>query len=243
MSRGKSKRKIHDLSRTQPTREELHQVLDLITAPADPIATAVLGSALVEHELEKQIRKRFRRNDDTFWKEMTGDKGPVGTFHAQIVVGYAMRIYDEKMRDALDIVRAIRNQFAHAKRQMNFGEDLIITELSKVQLRPTIIRKHLRGDPKETAGRYAYVSLCMDIYSRFVRMETISIKRGTTRITKKLNKISPLAVALTRSLGTPLKGQLAILGQKIDDPIPLSQLPYARGLMDLISNLENKTDK
>jgi hypothetical protein len=248
MSRGKPKRKIHDLSRTPATREELEQVLDLITAPADPIATAVLGAALVEHELEKQIRKRFKRNDDTFWKEMTGDKGPVGTFHGQIVVGFAMRIYDEKTRDALDTVRTIRNQFAHAKRPINFGEDLIIAELAKIRLRPAIIRKYLTIDPKENAGRWAYVSLCMDLSSRFIRMETKSINRGNKRLEKKITKISPLANALARSLGSPLPeslgfGQLGILNRNSDDPIPLSQLPYARGLLDLIGKADSKTDK
>jgi hypothetical protein len=241
MSRGKPKPRIHDLSRTPPTREELHQVMDLITAPADPIATAVLGAALVEYELEKQIRKRFKRSDDTFWKEMTGDKGPVGTFSSQIVVGYAMRVYDEKMRDALDTVRVIRNQFAHAKRQLDFGEQLIINELHKVQLRPAIIRKHLKGDPKNVAGRYAYVSLCLDIYTRFVRMDNKSLKRGLARAKNRTIKVSPLAAALTKSLGNPQKGtpefgQLALLGQKILNPIPLSTLPYVNALLPFLDS-------
>jgi hypothetical protein len=203
---------------------------------------------LVEHGLEKRLRKRFKRNDDTLWKEMTGDKGPVGTFHAQIVVGYALAMYDEKMRDALDTVRTIRNQFAHAKRPINFGEDLILKELSKVQIRTKVIKEFLESEPEDVAGRYAYVWLCMHIANKFARMETESLQRGTKRlenkIAKKIAKMSPLANALTRSLGSPSPespafGQLALLGQKIGDPTSLPQLPYARGLLDLIE----KTDK
>jgi hypothetical protein len=218
-----------------------------VAEPADPIATAILGSALVEHELEKQIRQRFKRNDDTFWKEMTGDKGPVGTFYAQIVIGYAMRVYDEKTRDALDTIRTIRNQFAHAIRKIDFGEELILKELAKIQLRPTIIRKYLAIEDKNTAGRHAYASLCIDLSSRFIRVEANSIRRGTARINKKITKISPLATALARSLGGPLPeslgfGQLGILGQKTDDPIPLSQIPYARALLDFLDK-PDKSDK
>jgi hypothetical protein len=247
MSKGRPKPKIHDLSRTPPTQEELEQVLAAISDPADPIATAILGTALVEHELEKQVRKRFKRNDDTFWKEMTGDKGPLGTFHTQIVVGYAMRIYDEKTRDALDTVRTIRNQFAHAKRKIDFGEDLIIREMAKIRLRPAVIRKLLSTPPKDIGCRYAYVYLCMDLYGRFLKMEAKSLKRGTARIKKQLNKASPLAVALARSLGIPPPGfpgfhPLGILGQISDNPTPLSQQPYARGLLDFLDK-PDQSDK
>jgi hypothetical protein len=248
MSKGKPKPRIHDLSRTPPTREELDQVWDILTAPADPIATAVLGSALVEHGLEQRLRKRFKRNDDVHWKEMTGDKGPVGTFYAQIVIGYALAMYDDKMRDALDTIRTIRNQFAHAKRPINFGEDLIHKELAKVRIRTRLMKEFLESEPKDVAGRYAYVWLCMHISNKFSRMETKSLQQGTRRLEKKIAKMSPLAQALTRSLGSPSPespafGQLALLGQKIGDPTPLSQLPYARGLLDFFGKPESKSDK
>jgi hypothetical protein len=54
---------------------------------ADPVATAILGGVMVEHELEVLLRRRFLRNDDKVWKELIGDHGPMSSFSAKILMG------------------------------------------------------------------------------------------------------------------------------------------------------------
>jgi hypothetical protein len=120
VSRGKPKPKISDISRTPPTREELDALAaSLESDELHPITAAILGAVLVEHELENELRRRLRCNDDT-WGELLSDIGPLRTFHSKIVMGCALRMYNDDVRFDLNIVRNIRNQFAHSKKLVSF---------------------------------------------------------------------------------------------------------------------------
>jgi hypothetical protein len=122
MSRGKKKPRISDISRTPPTKEELkalHNILDESFGSLHPVAAAILGSAIVEHELEAELRRRLKCTDE-IWNELTSDIGPLRSFHTQIAMGRALRLYGDDVRFDLDLVRNIRNQFAHAKKAGNF---------------------------------------------------------------------------------------------------------------------------
>jgi DNA-binding MltR family transcriptional regulator len=46
--------------------------------------------------------------------------GPLATFSAKIRLGYALGIYGRKTRHDLDVVREIRNAFAHAQKVITF---------------------------------------------------------------------------------------------------------------------------
>ncbi len=55
MTRTKTKGGIRDLSRVWPTKEEIALVLDMLGNNVPPLVTAILGAALVEHDLVDQI--------------------------------------------------------------------------------------------------------------------------------------------------------------------------------------------
>ncbi len=147
MSKGAKKPKISDLSRSHPTPEEIMVVWEAIGKKQDvinPIVAAILGVACIEYELDKLLKKRLPRNDDKTWEALTSDIGPLGTFFEKILCGYALRIYDEIMRDQINHIRTIRNQFAHTKKLITFDNELIIKEIRKaIQKLPP---KSLSGD-------------------------------------------------------------------------------------------------
>lgn len=58
-SRGAKKPKLRDLSVDRLTPQEQDDLIDAIGATSTPIAKAILGAVLVEHELEVSLRRRI----------------------------------------------------------------------------------------------------------------------------------------------------------------------------------------
>ncbi len=106
------KTKVGDLSRQTPSREEIKAVRQAFT-DGTPLTSAVLGQAIIEHELETILRKKFKKQDDETWLMITNDDGPLRTFAAKIDAGYAFGVYDNITMRNLDTIRQIRNAFAH----------------------------------------------------------------------------------------------------------------------------------
>ena len=98
------------------SEEEL--VADLESA--NDRSVVITLTALAEDAVEWAIGKRLRgltRNEYT--SAFDGD-GPYSTLARKIIVGYAMGIFDSKLRDQLNDLRSIRNACAHTKRPISF---------------------------------------------------------------------------------------------------------------------------
>ena len=120
-NRGKPKPSLRDYSRVRLSSEQKISLIKTIgTVTHHSIVTAILGCVIVEHDLDVLLRRRFKRNDDETWKSLQDEKGPLQTFYSKIVLGYAFKIYDEKVVKDLNIIRTIRNAFAHSRMLLNF---------------------------------------------------------------------------------------------------------------------------
>ncbi len=183
MTRSKSaKRTIRDLSRVWPTFEESRAVSDALLANIqNPIVVAVLGQAVVEHELDVLLRRRFKPCDDGTWARLTGDMGPFSTFAAKITAGLAFRFYDDAFRSALVSIKDIRNAFAHAHKLITFSDPTISLVFQKLSLPPKKTRyysgiqkvKRLAQskDVGDDGNLYAYVSLCYLVSTHLLRRQ------------------------------------------------------------------------
>jgi hypothetical protein len=196
--RGKARTKLHDLSRVPP---ELDDWIALTARERQhPIATAILGAGLVEHHVAALLRTRFKRRDDRTWAMLVGDdRCPLYSFNSKIVVGYALGIYDQGMRSDLDIVRKIRNAFAHSKRAIQFDHPAVVAELKKAT-RSALPKKYWKG----TKARTCYVVLCSRLSGKLTqigmrRWKSIAQRHGLKRVrafpyfpgTAKLSGLNP----------------------------------------------------
>ena len=129
----KKKNSLRDLSRKNPDHDEVKEIFSSLHA-LSPIAAAILGVGLIEQELETMLRNRFQRNDDETFALLTQQEGPMTSFHQMIILGYAFRLYGTDIRDNLNIVRRIRNYFAHTRRVTDFEHSLVLDEFAKVIL-------------------------------------------------------------------------------------------------------------
>jgi hypothetical protein len=82
---------------------------------ADDRTAAIVAASLVENNLVLVIRKRLRDDlEDVEVKRLFDNRGAVmSTFADKIDMGFALNLYDALVRDDLDRIREIRNQFAH----------------------------------------------------------------------------------------------------------------------------------
>jgi hypothetical protein len=126
---GKSKALTH-LTRQPLTGEEFAAALAAIKTESDR-GVAILAAALVEDSLLDAINAWLLNTDDR--NALYHDIGaPFGTLRNKTVAAYALGICDKDMRDQIDIIRSIRNQFSHALRSIDFKNEDIVDLCSRL---------------------------------------------------------------------------------------------------------------
>jgi DNA-binding MltR family transcriptional regulator len=167
-------------------RDQLHRRCS--TKSHEPIVAAILGQALIETELEVLLRDEFRHKDDDTWSDLTNEKGPLSTFNSKIIAAYAFGLFDETTRKNLNIIREIRNAFAHSKRLIDFNDQAVLNTLAKVSvpIGKTRRAQHLRRVRKSASGREAFTALCKQIAIELMRRTTKKYKSRAKRQNRKL---------------------------------------------------------
>jgi DNA-binding MltR family transcriptional regulator len=186
-NRGRAKPKLCHLSRSSPSEEDI-TLWRKGFYQLHPIATAIWGAAMVDHELESLIRSRLARTDDDTWNDLVDTGGALSTFSAKITLGYALGYYDESIRHNLDIVRNIRNVFAHAKRSVDFSHELIVAELKRIKT-PTKsgFKRDLTAIGKLTDGpQMSFAELCLIINSQLMAIQIRALKAKKKRLQMRL---------------------------------------------------------
>ena len=240
--------KLRDLSRIPPTFEERAAVREALNNNASPITIAILGSSIVEHELETELRSFFRRSDDETWKLLTGDTGPLGTFNQKIIAAYGFGIVDEVYKKALDAIRQIRNAFAHTKRLIDFDHELIEKELKTLKL-PTAKRSFLYKQlvsirAIEGGPRTAYILLCFVVNIRLLDRQLRRSKAKSYARKRASQRREELAKVLRRPPSSRRLGLLGLLGNyQPGDPKKTILGEAALAASELESDDDGKTDK
>jgi hypothetical protein len=182
------KEKVRDLSRKGPTHAEADAVYEAFRHGV-PMVCAILGQALIEHELEKTLRQKFKLKDDNTWDRLTGENGPLATFNQKVICGYAFGIYNDVTRHNLTILKDIRNAFAHSKRIISFDEVGIKRCLNSTRL-PVKKRSKLYRDLQKVViasrndGRAAFTLLRQELYIEFLKLTLHKVKKANLRVTR-----------------------------------------------------------
>jgi hypothetical protein len=198
MSKGRKKPKLRDLSVNPLSHEEQKALIDAVAAAAHPINSAILGAALVEHDLDTSLRKRMNITDDEEWEKNVAESGPINSFSRKIVLGRTLRIYSDDTRGNLDIVRNVRNAFAHSRRLIDFSHHLVCKELNKIKI-PKGGKKTYGGIIKYPPQQ-RYVALCFLLARELTRKQTKAYERSRKRYALKSSPVSQ-AIASTLGLG------------------------------------------
>lgn len=82
--------------------------------------TALICGSLLEHNLEAAIRDKLVDLTNTEYKALFRGEAPLRTFSAKIKIGYALGLYGPVGRKQIELIKDIRNAFAHTLVPMNF---------------------------------------------------------------------------------------------------------------------------
>jgi hypothetical protein len=96
----------------------------------------IIAASIVQEHLIEAIKSRLRRDADLEGR-MFGLDGALGSFAAQIDLGYLMGLYPKGMQTWLRIIKTIRNDFAHSAQPVNFKSHRTLCSQFKTTQRST----------------------------------------------------------------------------------------------------------
>jgi hypothetical protein len=79
---------------------------------------ALYATAYLDNQLEILLRNKLVGNNKHF-KDIFSFNGPVGTFSAKIKLAYSIGLLDKISMDDINILRKIRNEFAHSDKKID----------------------------------------------------------------------------------------------------------------------------
>lgn len=224
----KRKGNIKAISNQWPSDAEADVQIGIMSSMEQhSIAVAIVGAAMLEFALERILRAKFKRNDDTSWERLVGPEGGLNAFASKINLGYAFAVYDDSTRAALMSVKTIRNVFAHAKKPVDFNHERIAAELAEIKTgmgSPTILIKAVKDFKRhQTPPKAKFIILCLSISVLLSRRHTAQIKAKTAHWKRKAiakAKKETMAGAFGRLAGL---GNLAsLVGTPAFDPKALT---------------------
>ncbi|MFI5022123.1 MAG: hypothetical protein ACHQRJ_10795 [Alphaproteobacteria bacterium] len=138
VSRKDKKRSLRDFIRDDPEDddewEEVHKEVWEELERGHPKAAALLAASIVDDCLKFAIQSRFVELSADDKDRLFDGHAPLATFAARTQVGYALGIYGKKTKETLNVIRHVRNGFAHARRRVQFETPEVSRLCSKLDL-------------------------------------------------------------------------------------------------------------
>jgi hypothetical protein len=93
-------------------------------------ACGVLGGSVLDTSMERLLRKRLHKRQD----DLLGPNGPLSSFSTRIAAAHGLQWIDDATASDLDVVRKIRNDFAHSiDHALDFASPSISSRCSNLE--------------------------------------------------------------------------------------------------------------
>jgi hypothetical protein len=151
---------LNELMDAAPSHEHFAQWQRETNAERNDRGAAILLATNVENALQGAITqilhiKKGQRNG------IFGLNAPLGSFANMITMGYAMEVFGDETKSNLDIIRRVRNAFAHSKLPIDFQTDQI-TRVCDFLTVPALLPPHAvqRGNVVSHTSRRKFQTVC-----------------------------------------------------------------------------------
>ena len=174
-------RKMRELFDVAPTKEAIGRLQALLeereetVSPAEDRSAAIFASAVVEYNLKHFLLVHLPnagnkyKGKERFQDKLFKEGGPLDTFASRILMAHLLGIIDRETYDQLEIVRQIRNVFAHAF-EPTFATREIALECKR--LKPFALLKNRfklsTSLEDEATSRQLYLGTCICLALGFV---------------------------------------------------------------------------
>jgi hypothetical protein len=118
-------------------------------------AIALICQTFVEKALEIAIFASLAPYDEEANKRIFDydNRGPIADFSAKIKLGYVMGIFGKETKADLDLIREIRNAFAHSLQPISFETKEVIDMCGRLAIQP-MAQIRVAGFPPTARQRY-----------------------------------------------------------------------------------------
>jgi DNA-binding MltR family transcriptional regulator len=181
-------RNFRSLLRTEPTRAHVDDIEQELYALGSDRATAVMFATIVENNLQRLILRRMRSDINSVDRSRLFDPDrPLGDFGAKIIISYALQFIGPVTKHDLDLIRLLRNGFAHSRIHFRFETpevQAVCDHLELVnQFDIVVPRDYLRLVPSANVKepRTRFICACHDISYR-LSATTFSLQTGVARV-------------------------------------------------------------
>lgn len=146
-------------------------------------ATVILQASALESILQQEIKQRFAQpvSGDLIDRVFEGN-GPLATFSNKILMGEALGLFGPLFRHDLNLVRELRNGFAHARHAMTLETPVVAEMCKNLQVPDSKYRQppfpYLNLFPNPTIAqderhpRTRFTTACVSMSLWFVRART-----------------------------------------------------------------------
>jgi hypothetical protein len=141
--------------------------------------TAVMLGAMLDSSLERLLATLLRSDLNSSDRSKIFEfEGALGSFSSRIVMAYALKLIGPKSRADLDLIRLLRNEFAHSRKSFDFNTPEVKVVCDKLQIPdlpgayiPHFFRQRVSNDRLVTANdnsnpRTRYIIACHNLAHR-----------------------------------------------------------------------------
>ncbi|WP_157730103.1 MltR family transcriptional regulator [Tenacibaculum jejuense] len=94
---------------------------------------ALLSISIIEKLLEDLLKKRLL-NEKKIIKDLFDGFGPLSSLSGKTKIAYSIGLIDKTIYDELNLVRSIRNKFAHSPEIIKFSDEEIVQKCNNLKL-------------------------------------------------------------------------------------------------------------
>jgi hypothetical protein len=151
---------LRSFSKQMASADELEELVSWIDK-ADARASALVLAAWLDGLLERAIRMNFvDMGEEKFNALFRDDSAPLQSFSSKIKMAHALGIFDDNLKRQVDILRKIRNFFAHAIKTVDFEAPIVAQECLKLDLQKVT---HGNYEPENDTSKEKFISMALFI--------------------------------------------------------------------------------
>jgi hypothetical protein len=162
------------LQRRPPSKNIMQTIINVMSSDTDDRAAAILAAALVETSLIGPVALATRneaRIKKLFWKPFAR----WNTFEKRIKEAECVRLIGPQTKNNLDIIRLVRNAFAHSLSEIDFTTPEVERACSLKLIRPELL-----AAPEPTRqARYHYCYACHEVFQAMIAYVGVPWATGT----------------------------------------------------------------
>jgi hypothetical protein len=139
--------KLRNLSRQEASMEDMQEFQRQVRHESNDRGATLLVTANCDLALTQSIYRVLKVPED-FRQRLEAEGGPLNTFSQKIMMGRAIAIYGEVMQHNLDLLRHLRNAFAHSHVPITFETPKIVEAIAHFKVQTLLPPHHLGAEDK-----------------------------------------------------------------------------------------------